>query len=462
MVSAKKYQQWKPLIKLFDIAVIVVALLVILALRGTKLDAAYVSWLAIVIGGFLYFAEVMHIYNTGKQQPNRVILARASLSLSLGFLAMIVISFMLKLTGNLSRLEISLWFFTSLFGLNLWRYCQHQLILSLRKQGYFQRRCAIYGLTESGIKLGNTIVQQDNLGLQMCGFYDDRQPDRFEERHASQLLGDSQALLKHAQQNEIDLLFIAIPFAADERIADLIRTLADSTLDIHVVFDHRITDLLHGTPMEIGNLDTISVFDSPYSGSMAIIKRTEDIILSLFFLIITALPMLVIFSAVKLTSKGPGIFVQTRYGLNGERIKVWKFRSMRTQDDGPVVKQATKDDPRITKVGKFIRRTSLDELPQFFNVLTGQMSIVGPRPHAVAHNEYYRNEIPYYMIRHKVKPGITGWAQANGWRGETDELYKMQKRVEFDLYYIRHWSVFFDLKIIFLTVFKGFVGKNTY
>ncbi|MCW8886176.1 MAG: exopolysaccharide biosynthesis polyprenyl glycosylphosphotransferase, partial [Motiliproteus sp.] len=172
--------------------------------------------------------------------------------------------------------------------------------------------------------------------------------------------------------------------------------------------------------------------------------------------------LLVIYLAIRSTSKGPAIFKQRRYGISGEEIKVYKFRSMTVQDDGVEVKQASKGDFRITPIGAFLRRTSLDELPQFFNVLQGRMSIVGPRPHAVAHNEQYRTLIGGYMKRHLVKPGITGWAQVNGWRGETDTLNKMEKRVEYDLYYIENWSLWFDLKIILLTVFKGFVHKNAY
>ncbi|RME08664.1 MAG: exopolysaccharide biosynthesis polyprenyl glycosylphosphotransferase, partial [Bacteroidetes bacterium] len=166
--------------------------------------------------------------------------------------------------------------------------------------------------------------------------------------------------------------------------------------------------------------------------------------------------------AVKLSSKGPVLFKQRRYGLDGQIVEVWKFRSMTVTEDGDNIRQARKNDPRVTPVGSFLRRTSLDELPQFINVLQGRMSIVGPRPHAVAHNEQYRKLIKGYMWRHKVKPGITGWAQVNGWRGETDTLEKMKKRVEYDLDYIRRWSLWLDLKIILLTVFKGFVGKNAY
>jgi putative colanic acid biosynthesis UDP-glucose lipid carrier transferase len=172
--------------------------------------------------------------------------------------------------------------------------------------------------------------------------------------------------------------------------------------------------------------------------------------------------LLMIAAAIKLTSKGPVLFRQDRYGLDGKRIGVYKFRSMKVMENGGAVTQAKRNDSRVTAVGAFLRRTSLDELPQFFNVLLGEMSVVGPRPHAVAHNEEYRKQVAYYMLRHKVRPGITGWAQINGWRGETDTLEKMEMRVKYDLDYIRNWSLFFDVRIVFKTVFKGFVDKNAY
>jgi putative colanic acid biosynthesis UDP-glucose lipid carrier transferase len=176
-------------------------------------------------------------------------------------------------------------------------------------------------------------------------------------------------------------------------------------------------------------------------------------------------PLLLLISIlIKCDSPGPVIFKQRRYGLNGEEVTVWKFRSMRVCEDAGEIKQATKNDPRITPLGAFLRRSSMDELPQFFNVLQGRMSIVGPRPHAVAHNEYYRSMVRAYMWRHKVKPGITGWAQVNGWRGETDTLYKMEKRIEYDLWYIRHWSLWLDIKIVWRTIVGEVLrrSKNAY
>ncbi len=197
-------------------------------------------------------------------------------------------------------------------------------------------------------------------------------------------------------------------------------------------------------------------------GGAALLKRIEDLVLGSLILLLISPVMALVALGVRLSSPGPVLFKQDRYGLGGKRIQVWKFRSMRVMENDAVVTQATRDDPRVTPFGAFLRRTSLDELPQFFNVIQGSMSIVGPRPHAVAHNEQYRSLVDRYMLRHKVKPGITGLAQINGFRGETDTLDKMEMRVKFDLKYIQYWSLWLDLKIIFLTVFKGFVGASAY
>jgi len=222
-------------------------------------------------------------------------------------------------------------------------------------------------------------------------------------------------------------------------------------------------DILHGSWTTLGDSQVISIFDNPHDGVSGWSKRLEDILLATGVMLVIAIPMLIIALGVKLSSPGPVIFKQRRYGINGEEIEVWKFRSMTVCDnDESNIQQATRCDVRITKLGGFLRKTSLDELPQFINVLKGDMSIVGPRPHAVAHNELYREDIHRYMMRHKVKPGITGWAQINGWRGETDTIEKMEKRIEFDLEYIRNWSIYLDLKIFLLTIFKGFVNKNAY
>jgi putative colanic acid biosynthesis UDP-glucose lipid carrier transferase len=249
---------------------------------------------------------------------------------------------------------------------------------------------------------------------------------------------------------------------AEKRITWLMSELADSTASVYLVPDIFMFELLHARSDVIAGIPTISIYDSPLDGSNAIVKRIEDLVLSSIILLLITPILIAISIAVKVTSSGPVLFKQLRYGIDGKPIKVWKFRSMTVMENGAEVTQAKKNDVRLTPIGRFIRSTSLDELPQFINVLQGRMSIVGPRPHAVAHNEAYRTIINGYMLRHKVKPGITGWAQVNGWRGETDTLDKMEKRIEFDLDYIRNWSLGFDLKIVISTVFKGFIDKSAY
>ncbi|HWO10775.1 MAG TPA: exopolysaccharide biosynthesis polyprenyl glycosylphosphotransferase, partial [Polyangiaceae bacterium] len=245
-------------------------------------------------------------------------------------------------------------------------------------------------------------------------------------------------------------------------ISNVIRGLSDTTASVHMAADMVMFDLMHGRWGTVADVPVVSIYDSPFDGAGGLVKRLEDIVLSSVILALIALPMLCIALAVKLTSKGPVLFVQRRYGLGGRPISVLKFRTMTVTEDGPNIVQASREDTRVTRLGAFLRRHSLDELPQFFNVLSGSMSVVGPRPHAVAHNELYRSRIHGYMLRHKVKPGITGWAQVNGWRGETDTDEKMQRRIEHDLYYINNWTLRWDLKIVFLTVFGASVKQNAY
>ena len=242
---------------------------------------------------------------------------------------------------------------------------------------------------------------------------------------------------------------------------ELIKALTDTTCLVILIPDVFTFNILQSRTEEVNGIPVVPIFETPLNGINMVLKRLEDIILSLVILTLISPILLIISLCVKLTSHGPVIFKQTRYGMDGKPIKVWKFRTMVVMENDNVT-QATKNDVRVTKVGRFLRRTSLDELPQFFNVLFGGMSIVGPRPHAVIHNEQYRSLIEGYMLRHKVKPGITGWAQINGWRGETDTLEKMEKRVEYDLEYIRECSIWLDIRIIFLTIFKGFIGKTAY
>ena len=299
--------------------------------------------------------------------------------------------------------------------------------------------------------------------MELVGFFDDRTPDRLPELPGrEQLLGSIDDAIARARTGDVDVIYMALPMRAEARVQQLLRQLADSTASVYMVPDFFVFDLLHGRWSSLGDLPVISIFETPFYGVDGALKRVEDMVLGTLAVLVASPVMIVTAILIKLTSPGPVFFKQRRYGLNGEVIEVLKFRSMRVMENGAKVTQATKEDPRITPIGKIMRRTSIDELPQLFHVVTGKMSLVGPRPHAVAHNEEYRKRIQGYMLRHKVKPGLTGWAQVNGWRGETDTLEKMEKRIEHDLEYIRRWGLMFDVWIIFLTVFGRKVRQNAY
>jgi putative colanic acid biosynthesis UDP-glucose lipid carrier transferase len=302
------------------------------------------------------------------------------------------------------------------------------------------------------------------MGLDLVGFYDDRPAERtaaVPEKFGSKL-GDIDDLVEHARRGSVDLIYITFPMRAEERIRKVLERLGDTTASVYIVPDFFVFELLHARWTNIGGVPVVSVFESPLYGVDGLLKRVVDVAVGACVFALAAVPMLMIAMAVKLSSSGPILFKQRRYGLDGEEIRVWKFRTMTVWEDGQEVKQAQRDDQRVTPVGRFLRATSLDELPQIFNVLAGSMSLVGPRPHATAHNEAYRLLIRGYMLRHKVKPGITGLAQVRGFRGETETLDKMEKRVACDHQYIRSWSLWLDLKILVETLFVVFSRKNAY
>jgi putative colanic acid biosynthesis UDP-glucose lipid carrier transferase len=346
----------------------------------------------------------------------------------------------------------------------MWREMIRELLGLFRARGFNVKSVAIVGANDYGNQLAKKIIETPSLGYKLVGFFDDRSPkgDRIFSNSQVPIQGHLEDLVELARQGNINVVYITFSLRAEKRIADLLNALADTTVSAYIVPDFFIFNLLHARWVNLDDIPTVSVFETPFLGIDGWLKRIEDIILSVIILTVIAIPMALISVGVKFSSPGPVFFKQRRYGLGGQKIKMWKFRTMTVCEDDNKVVQAKRQDPRITFFGSFLRKTSLDELPQFFNVLQGHMSIVGPRPHAIAHNEEYRRLIHGYMLRHKVKPGITGWAQVNGWRGETENLGKMQKRIEFDLWYIRNWSLWLDIKIIFISLFKGFVGKHAY
>ena len=313
----------------------------------------------------------------------------------------------------------------------------------------------VVGINPASKNLIHELRAHGEFHINILGYFDDRSDNRDSgnlENGFGPILGNINSVAGYVRASKVQKIYISLPFSSHPRIRAIVDELYDVTASIYFVPEVNAFNLMQARTDHIGNIPLMSLGETPFSGFNAATKGISDIVLASLILTLISPIMLLVALSVKFTSKGPIIFKQRRYGLNGEEIFVYKFRSMTVCDDGDRVVQATKNDRRVTKVGAFLRKTSLDELPQFINVLQGRMSIVGPRPHAVAHNELYRKLIKGYMLRHKIKPGITGWAQINGFRGETDTLYKMQSRVQYDLDYYNHWSLILDLKIILRTL----------
>jgi putative colanic acid biosynthesis UDP-glucose lipid carrier transferase len=325
-----------------------------------------------------------------------------------------------------------------------------------------RKTAVIAGANELGRALARQLRGNAMHGVRVAGFFDDRAPGRLGELMPADNLGGLARLADYARTHRVDVIFIALPMVSQPRILKLLEELRDTTASIYFVPDIFVSDLIQARVDAIGSIPVVAVCESPFFGLNGVIKRVSDIVLASLILALISPLMLAIAIGVKLSSSGPVLFRQRRYGLDGRHIVVYKFRTMTVTEDGPVIRQATKNDARITRLGAFLRRTSLDELPQFINVLQGRMSVVGPRPHAVAHNELYRKLIRGYMIRHKVRPGITGLAQVNGFRGETDTVEKMKARVEYDHAYLRSWSLLLDLQIILKTVVVVLRRHNAY
>ena len=403
----------------------------------------YAAMLGIIF--YFFIAEIRHLYRSSRLESYSDIVYKIITTWGMVSIALILTAFITKSSATYSRLIIIGWLVATPLLLAFEHFCIYLALRRLRSAGKNIRSFAILGDPESEAKLLGKINAQPWTGLaHFCSY---------------QKLDD---LLKDALNTHIDYVFLTYPDSQKNKIIQAVNALGNTTSTVYLAPNIFLSDLLGSKWVTLGNMPMITINDHPFYGTSLALKKIEDGLLGAVIFVCILPILLAIAITIKLTSPGPALFKQRRYGLNGEIIWVYKFRTMSTQDDGTHITQATKDDERITPLGKFLRRTSLDELPQFINVLQGTMSIVGPRPHAISHNEHYRNLVNGYMLRHKVKPGITGWAQVNGLRGETDTLDKMQSRIEFDLYYINHWSIWFDLKIILMTIFGGFSGKTAY
>ena len=325
-----------------------------------------------------------------------------------------------------------------------------------------RRTAVVVGAGDLGVKVAKALSVSVELGVDFVGYFDDRADSRVHREALPARLGGLRDVAAYVSANGIREVYITLPLGSQPRIVDLLERVQGTTASLFFVPDVFGISIIQGRLQDMNGVPVVGICETPFTGTNQLVKRWSDVILSIIILLVVSPLMVLVAIGVKLSSPGPVIFAQRRNGLDGSEITVYKFRSMTAQDNGTVVPQATRHDPRITRFGAFIRRTSLDELPQFFNVLVGSMSIVGPRPHAVAHNELYRQVIKAYMVRHKVKPGITGWAQVNGHRGETDTIEKMQSRVEYDLEYLRNWTLRLDLQIIARSIRFLFFDKRAF
>jgi putative colanic acid biosynthesis UDP-glucose lipid carrier transferase len=460
-----KSQVKQPLLKLLrrliDPVIIVVSLRLWAEVFGTVFSGAYIS-LSIIV--FLVYFIISDKWESPLWYRNDIWRETRKVLFSWLLMAGVVlfIGYVTKNSALYSRTLLLTWFVTTPIVLLLAEGLFWVIMDRVLGNGQATRSAVIAGITPLNRQLAQRIPDYPYLGLSFKGSFDDRNPERQLIEPKDKYYGTLSDLPDYVNRHKIDVIFITLPMVQEPRILDLLDRLKDTTASIYFVPDIFIFDLVQSRVEYIGGMPAIAVCETPYYGINAMLKRASDMVLASIALLLLSPLLLFIAFGVKLTSEGPIIFKQRRYGLDGREIAIYKFRSMTVCEDNDTINQATREDARITPLGRLLRRTSMDELPQFYNVLQGTMSVVGPRPHAVAHNEKYRKIIKGYMMRHKVKPGITGWAQVNGLRGETETVNKMENRIKYDLDYLRRWSIFLDLKIIWKTVYVVFRDPDAY
>ncbi|CDX62572.1 Exopolysaccharide biosynthesis polyprenyl glycosylphosphotransferase [Mesorhizobium plurifarium] len=433
---------------------------------------SYLAWqypLAIAATSFLavVLLDVTDSYQIAALMRPLANFGRVLLVWAGSFALMALTAFAIKASEDYSRLLFGTWFavgFVLIFGLRL---VMSRLIRRWARDGRMERRALIVGGGKAAEQLIRSVEKQPYNDIRICGIFDDRNDKRSPPIVAGYpKLGTISELIEFARIARIDMLIVSLPLTAESRVLQLLKKLWVLPVDIRLSAHSNALQFRPRAYSYIGSVPMLDIFDKPINDWDSVAKRAFDIVFSLVGIVLFSPVMLATAIAIKLDSKGPVLFKQKRHGFNNEIIEVYKFRSMYADRSDPTAKQTvTKNDPRVTRVGRFIRKTSIDELPQFFNSLFGSLSLVGPRPHAIAaqsHNLLYNEVVDGYFARHKVKPGVTGWAQINGWRGEMDTNEKIRMRTEYDLYYIENWSMLFDLRILFLTPVRLLNTENAY
>ena len=395
---------------------------------------------------------------TGKWSAVASLLARWLVMLAV----LLAIGYVTKFSEEFSRRVVLTWAVVTPVLLILVLLALNETMQRLMYSRSNVRSAVFAGYSEASAALAGRLRDNPGICIAVDGFFDDRSPERLGMEEGARVLGRLSELADYVNAHKTEVIFVALPMRHVQRVLDLLDNLRDTTASIYYVPDVFVFDLIQSRTGEILGMPVVALCETPFSGYRGVVKRLTDVSLSLVGMLLLSPLYVAVAVAVKLSSPGPVIFKQRRYGLDGKEIQVYKFRTMTVTEDGPNIRQATRDDSRVTPVGRILRRYSIDELPQLMNVVLGNMSLVGPRPHAVTHNEEYRKLIKGYMLRHKVRPGITGLAQVNGCRGETTRLEDMRARIEYDLDYLRHWSPGLDIKILFKTVVAVLGDRKAY
>ena len=375
---------------------------------------------------------------------------------------LLAIGYVTKFSEDFSRRVVLTWAVLTPVPLILAMVALNHLMRRLMYAPSNARSAVFAGYNEVSVSLEQRLTRHPELCIRVAGYFDDRSPERLGAEHGARLLGGLADLSRYVKAHGVEVIFIALPMRHVQRVLDLLDELRDTTASIYYVPDVFVFDLIQSRTGEILGVPVVAMCETPFAGYRGVVKRLMDIVITTLALIALSPFLVIVALLVRSSSPGPVIFKQRRYGLDGQEILVYKFRTMKVTEDGADIRQATRDDDRFTPIGRLLRRYSIDELPQLFNVLGGTMSLVGPRPHAVAHNEQYRKLIKGYMIRHKVPPGITGLAQVNGCRGETARLEEMEARVRYDLDYLRAWTPALDLKILVKTFLLVALDRKAY
>ncbi len=449
-----------------------------LVLAGLVIYLAYVGinrtllwqYPAVILGGsalMVIILELADAYQLAALRKPWSQIGRILFSWSGVFAMMTLVGFFLKVSADFSRVWLATWFGTGFLSLFMLRLVLARAIKRWARNGKMERRALIVGGGKVAEGLIRSIEMQQDNDIRICGIFDDRDDVRSPPVVAGYpKLGTIGELIEFSRIAQIDMLIVALPLTAEARVLTLLKRLWVLPVDIRLSAHANKLQFRPRAYSHIGSVPMLDIFDKPINDWDSVAKRAFDIFFSVLGIILLSPIMLATAIAIKLDSPGPVLFRQKRHGFNNEEINVLKFRSMYTDMSDPTAKQAvTKADPRVTKVGRFIRKTSIDELPQFFNALRGDLSLVGPRPHAVyaqTRDRMFAEVVEGYFARHRVKPGVTGWAQISGWRGEIDSDEKIKMRTECDLYYIENWSLWLDLKIMFLTPFRLLNTENAY